>query len=90
MLPRVRAEKYAATCPTCNSPLVIALGVPFTRSLETLDEYRGKKVPENLDKMLTDRAKEHFQKHDLPRIIEEQGIEFAKRQKWVDADGKPQ
>jgi predicted DCC family thiol-disulfide oxidoreductase YuxK len=89
LLSRSKADSFDGVCPKCQKKLVRALGTPQARSLETADEYRNKKVAEGVSQMIDERAHEHFKKHDLPRIIQEQGIEFAKRQGFVDEDGRP-
>lgn len=56
---------------------------------ETADEYRNKSVSTDIKQKVEERSKEHFVKHDLPRIIAQEGLEFAKRQGFVDEDGFP-
>lgn len=83
------AEAFSGACPWCGIALSRVISNPNTQAKETLDEYRGSTVDADINQKVEDRAKEHFRKHDLPRIIADHGIEFAKRNGFVDEDGNP-
>jgi len=74
-------------CAICNSKLSRILGIPSSLSRQTVDEYRGKQVEENIDDKIETRAHEHWVKHDLPRIIATEGKEYAVRQGFIDIEG---
>jgi len=82
-------DSFVANCQICGSIMIAVMGKPESRSLETVDEYRNKKNVSDVSDMVEKRSMDHFQKNDLPKIIAEHGIEFAKRQGFVDEDGKP-
>lgn len=63
------------------------LGRPEALGKETSDEYRGKSIDLDLKQKLGERAERHFREHDLPRIIEREGKEFAIRQGFLDPEG---
>lgn len=82
---KVRVHKES--CPVCGKPLALKLGRPEALGKETADEYRGKSVDLDLKQKLAERSKRHFLEHDLPRIIEREGKEFAIRHGFLDPDG---
>lgn len=65
------------------------LSAPSVRSMETSDEYRNKKNVQDIDKMSEDRARDHWRKHELPRFIEQNGLEAAVKNGWANPDGTP-
>lgn len=65
------------------------LSTPSVRSVETADEYHGIKSIQDAGKMVEERAKDHWRKHELPRFIQENGIEKAIENGWVNPDGTP-
>ena len=65
------------------------LGAPAALAKETSDEYRGKSVDQDIKSKLKDRASEHFRKHELPRMIDKHGKEYAQQQGFLDAEGNP-
>ncbi len=65
------------------------LSAPSVRSLETADEYHGIKNVQDNSKMVDERAKDHWRKHELPRFIQENGVEAAIKNGWVNPDGTP-
>lgn len=81
------ARKHVEACPSCGSEVSFAVGKPNAVGRETKDEERG--ISNDIDhgEKLADRAKKHFQEHDLPRLIEKEGKEFAIRQGWLNEDG---
>lgn len=83
------AEKFSGACSMCGQPLTQIIGVPDGQFKVTVDEYRDKKVVSDLEKKLDDRAQQYFNKHDLPRLIDEKGVEWCKQQGFLDPDGKP-
>ncbi len=83
------AEKFSGACIVCGHPLTQVVGLPEGQSKDTVDEYRNKSVISDIEKKLDDRARDHFNKHDLPRMIADKGIEWCKQQGFVDQDGKP-
>jgi predicted nucleic acid-binding Zn ribbon protein len=89
LLKKEEADKFSGACSMCGQPLTQVIGIPESQSKETVDEYRNKRVVSDIDKKLDERAKEHFNKHDLPRLIDEKGLEWCKKQGFVDQDGKP-
>jgi len=84
-----RVSGYAEDCPSCVKPLAPKLGRPEALGKETADEYRGKSIDLDLKHKLGERAGQHFLEHDLPRIIEREGKEFAIRQGFLDPEGNP-
>jgi predicted nucleic acid-binding Zn ribbon protein len=89
LLTKEEAEKFSGACSLCGQPLTQTIGVPEGQFKETVDEYRDKKVVNDIEKKLDDRARDHFNKHDLPRLIDEKGIEWCKKNGFVDQDGRP-
>ena len=81
------AEGYSGACHICGHALYFALGKPDKQAVETVDEDRGKKSIQGIEKMIDERASEHFKKHELPRLIEKEGLETAIQQGWVDETG---
>jgi putative FmdB family regulatory protein len=76
-------------CPKCKAKLIRTLGLASSQANETIDQYRSKTSPVDQRKKIEERAHEHFVKHDLPNIIQQEGLDFAKRQGFVDEDGNP-
>jgi hypothetical protein len=77
-------------CDGCgSSEMAMRIGTPAVRSMETRDDYRGKSIVEGVEKMVDDRASEHFKKHELPRLIAEKGERWARDQNLIDEDGRP-
>lgn len=89
LLKREDAEKFSGACKVCGQPLSLVIGIPEAQAMETADDYRGKSVISDVEKKLDDRAREHFNKHDLPRMVADKGVEWCKKQGFLDADGKP-
>lgn len=89
LLTAEQKEKFAGACQVCGTPLVETLGTPSVSEKVTMDEYRNKKVDANIGDKIKERNKEHFEKHELPRIIEKEGKEFAIRQGWLTPEGHP-
>lgn len=87
LLKAAQLEAFSGGCKVCGAPLQQTLGKPDTRAMETADEYRDKKVAQNVEEMIEERAKDHHRKHELPRIIEEKGIKYAKEHGFVNEDG---
>ena len=58
------------------------------RALENRDEYRNKNVLQDTERLVEDRAKEHWKKHDLPKLIELEGMDAAIKRGWVDPETK--
>jgi predicted nucleic acid-binding Zn ribbon protein len=83
------AEKYSGACKICGHALSQVMGLPNADAKITADDYRDKKVSADIEKKLDDRAREHFNKHELPRLIQEKGVEWCKQNGFVDAEGKP-
>lgn len=74
-------------CTNCNGVLHRTLGAPSSLSKQTVDEYRGRQIEQNIDDKISSRAHEHWVKHDLPRIIAAEGREYAVRQGFIDIEG---
>ena len=87
LLTSSEADEFSGACFVCGEPLVRILGVPSTQSKETVDEYRGKSVDSDIKDKISDRAHDHWVKHDLPRIIATEGKEYAVRQGFIDIEG---
>lgn len=84
------ARTLRVPCPGCQTgTLELQMGTPSALAKTTGDEYRGKSVDLDVKEKLKDRAHDHFVKHDLPRIIEKEGMAFAQRQGFVDFRGQP-
>jgi putative FmdB family regulatory protein len=81
------ADAFSGACFVCGKPLSRVLSIPSTQAKETVDEYRGKSVDSDIDNKIAERAHEHWVSHDLPRIIAEQGKEYAVRQGFIDVEG---
>lgn len=86
---KLEAENYSGGCDICGSPVVQTLGTPDKQELVTVDEDRGKKHVDGIEEMIDERAKDHFRKVQLPRMIEERGMDYVKENGFVDEDGKP-
>jgi len=67
----------------------LRMGAPAALGKVTIDESRGISVEEGLRQKLLDRAHEHHIRHDIPRIIDKQGLESAVRDGFVDIEGNP-
>lgn len=76
-------------CDGCGEHMIPTLGATSVLGKVTIDEYRNKSVDENIEKKLNDRASERFTKHDLPRIVEKHGKEYAISKGYMDSDGNP-
>lgn len=82
-------DKSILVCDKCKQKMEIVLDViPECKITETPDRYRGKTLRKNFKKMMKKRTKEHFDKEEKDRLIQEHGIEEAKQQGWVDKKGK--
>jgi putative FmdB family regulatory protein len=71
----------------CGAEMARQIGEPHARAVETGDEYHGLKMVQGVREMATERAREHWRKHELPRIVEREGKEFAVRQGFIDEEG---
>jgi len=60
-------KQFCGACIVCGAALQQILGTAEARSLVTKDEYHDKKQVDGLDKMILDRANEHYETHDKPR-----------------------
>lgn len=89
LLKYFEVKDHVEECPICLIPMEQTMGNPSSRHMVTADEYRGKKYDEDINKKLRDRAQNHFQKHELPRIIEKHGTEFCLKQGLIDIEGNP-
>lgn len=76
-------------CPECDAVMEARLGAPAALAKETSDEYRGKSVDQNIKENLKARSSEHFRKHELPRMIDKHGKEYATKEGFLDAEGNP-
>lgn len=76
-------------CGECGERMIATLGATSVLGKVTIDEYRNKSVDENIEKKLNDRASDRFSKHDLPRIVEKHGKEYAISKGYMDSDGNP-
>lgn len=65
------------------------ISAPSLRAMETADEYRDKKTVQDVGKMSQERARDHWRKHELPRFIEQNGLEAAIKNGWANPDGTP-
>jgi predicted nucleic acid-binding Zn ribbon protein len=75
-------------CKKCGGDVRQVIGSPAVDQRETTDEYRGKSNDPEIRRKLNDRAKTHFKEHQLPRIVEEKGKEFALETGLIDHDGR--
>jgi hypothetical protein len=82
-------EAYSGACIICGAPVVLTVGKPEGRAVETADEYKNKKKVQDAEKLVLERAQEHHRKHELPRIIADRGIDYARENGLVDEDGRP-
>lgn len=57
--------------------------------LETMDKKRKIKHRKNQAERIKKRSKDFFVEHEMPALIAEHGIEYAKKMGWVDKKGKP-
>lgn len=87
LLPAKDIEKRQPTCQACGSAMERRMGTPEPLGKQTLDEYRGLSVSENLKDKLTERSNDHFRKHEIPRLIEKHGREYALQRGWIDLEG---
>lgn len=85
----LKAGTEKVFCDECGNDMARVLSPPMARSMETADEYRDKKIVEGVDKMVDERANEHFRKHELPRMIAENGEDWARERGLIDEDGRP-
>jgi hypothetical protein len=89
LLKKEEADAFSGACKVCGQPLTQVLGMPEAHIVETADDYRGKTVVNDIEKKLDARARDYFNKHDLPRLVSEKGIEWCKQQGFLDQDGRP-
>ena len=89
LLSASKIKSHVETCNKCNSVMEQGFGLPNVQGKETLDEYRGVSANLDIKQKIADRAHEHFVKHELPRLIQKEGKEFAIRQGFIDEDGTP-
>lgn len=80
--------------PDCSDGHILTkmnrqISIPSVRAMETSDEYRNKKNVQDINKMSNDRARDHWKKHELPRFIEQNGMDAAIKNGWVNPDGTP-
>jgi thymidine kinase len=87
-LHRDKVDSFSPTCE-CGTSMKRELGLPDALEMETKDEYRNKRVIAGTNEKLDARAREHFERHTLPRIIDEHGREFARRQGWLKDENEP-
>lgn len=83
------ARAHTEGCPSCGAVVSFAVGSPTALGKETKDEERGVSTDLDLHDKLRERSTKHFHEHELPRIIEKEGKEFAIRQGWLNDDGTP-
>lgn len=76
-------------CMVCGKKMFFVMTAPNARAMNTADEYRKKSMLDGTDSMVNDRAKDFFRKHELPRLIAEEGVESARTKGYVDEDGNP-
>ncbi len=76
-------------CQNCGKKMFFVMTPPSIRAMNTADEYRKKSVLDGTNSLVDDRAKDFFKKHELPRLIAEEGIESARAKGHVDEDGNP-
>lgn len=89
-----RPASFADVLPECLNghslmKMERQMSAPSVRAMETSDEYRGKKNVQDINKMSEERVKEHWRKHELPRFIEQNGLEIAIKNGWANPDGTP-
>lgn len=89
LMSKEKADGFSGACSLCGNPLSQVIGIPEAQEMVTADDYRGKSVIANIENKLDRRAQDHFNKHDLPRLIADQGKEWCQQQGFLDADGKP-
>jgi putative FmdB family regulatory protein len=82
-------ERDMVACPECEMFMVRQVSAPAVSSNETTDAYRGGKRTQGVEKMADERNRKHFREHELPRIIEEHGMEYAIRMGFCDREGNP-
>jgi len=72
----------------CGLERYAARGTVQSNEYVTGDEDRNRKYLAGVQQMLTERSRENYRRHELPRIIAEKGEQYAKENKLVDEDGK--
>lgn len=85
---RIKNLKSEVFCGDCGGEMLRVLSAPVPRSMETRDEYRNKSVVDGVEDMVDKRASEHFKKHELPRMIADNGEAWARERGFVDEDGE--
>jgi hypothetical protein len=81
--------RFAAGLPPLQTEMVRMMGTPNLRAVETGDEYHGLKAVQGIKDMTTERARDHWRRHELPRIVEKDGKEKAVEQGLIDQEGNP-
>ena len=81
------ACRLAAGVRPLQTEMVRQVGTPSVRAVETGDEYHGLKSVQGVRDMVTERSRDHWRKHELPRIIEKEGKEKAVEQGLIDQEG---
>lgn len=84
-----KARTHTEACPECGKALVFRFGAPNAQAMETKDEYRGKSIEMGVSDKILERSSEHFRTHELPRLIEQHGREWAERNGHIDFEGNP-
>ena len=80
-------KSFVKNCDLCGLMMGRVHGSPSVRAMETVDEERGKSNPVDLDRMLEERSKDHFRRHELSRRIDKEGHKKVKEEGFIDDDG---
>jgi hypothetical protein len=89
LLSQKEFDNFAGACVICGNVLGVTLGEPQSRSVETVDDYRSKKVVSDIDKLVDQRAKDHFRSYELPRLRSERGDQYCIDNGFLDKNGRP-
>lgn len=81
------AKGHKEPCLACGGEMTFGIGSPNSIGRETKDEERGISNDLDQNEKLRERSRRHFQEHELPRLIEKEGKDFAIRQGWINEDG---
>jgi predicted nucleic acid-binding Zn ribbon protein len=81
-------KNHSMTCEKCGTPMARTIGVPDCIPMETTDAYRGKSRFMGTNEKRKKRADDHFKRVEMKKIIDKEGVEFAKRHGWIDDEKK--
>lgn len=72
----------------CNQIMKKVMAPPGTKFMEKKDPEKGKSVLKDQEKILKERARSFSRENELDDMIQSNTNDVAKRQGWLNAEGK--